>query len=701
MTETPGPRRSTRAASTRAGSATPAPSNAGRRSRGKIPKSAPLPAVPTATSHAYGARGKVSIDTQVDVSGGEGGFAEAFGARRGAAIDRDVEDDAPGSGDEDGVGDVDVDGDDYEEEQPVKPGRVSPSRTRQFYQAPISSSQRASARTYKRTFNDGLEDRFSDVIGGIPPLRHAPQQVSDEYNVVDEAVRVGDDALDDYLDDHIDVHSRTPAGRHQTFTELDTQFSYAASARGARSSRVAASLESPSVRGRSSRAAASLEPPPTREEIEAARPWSLAVLWETLLRWVRFPFTPFDELYFDWRSIALMGLLPLLVLLAVRPSNFTDIADQGLAFGSKLTTPWFRVAAPDTNLVHRIENLESDVRQIHKEIRSATYKLGEILPEHLMVQKNAATGEWELPANFWNALREKLADEGSAIAWDGFLATNKAKLDEAASESVHNATLRHGHIISQEQFIGRVEQIAGQVASRITTKLIKSLPTDDKGANLLYNLAITNLAHNTELAIQTVNYFSFGLGAVIDPYLTSPTHEAQKLSLPNRVMKGILYSGPITHPPAKVLQRWEEATDCWCAAASDSTGKAQVGVLMPRPIIPTSVTIEHIPARGTLDIGAAPKEFEVWVTSTEGPFLAEDGPGLDLTCGEQPGKDYTCIGKGNYNIHGPNHVQNFALEAENLVAPVNKAVVKIKNNWGKDYTCLYRIRMHGEQEAII
>lgn len=330
-----------------------------------------------------------------------------------------------------------------------------------------------------------------------------------------------------------------------------------------------------------------------------------------------------------------------------------------------------------------------------------TVQLEQILPDRFVVQKNAATGEWELPASFWSALQERLADSGSSLAWDSFIASNQAKLDEAAQRSVEKAASKQSHVINQEMFVERIEQIASEVASRTTTEMIKTLPPADKGAKILYNLALANIARNTELALQTVNYFSYGLGAVIDPTLTSPTHKKQKVSLLMNLAKHALFKGPEPHPPVKALQRWEEATDCWCAAESTDKGRAQLGVLMPRTIVPSSITIEHIPSRGTLDIGSAPKDFEVWVTNTETTSFADLGsmPNGQLDCGEQPAAGYVCVARARYDIHAANHVQNFAVDAAAALVggPVNKVVLKVLNNWGRDYTCLYRVRFHGEQ----
>lgn len=684
MTETPGPRRSTRATSTRAGSATPAPSVSGRRTRAKTPKAAPLPAVATSTSYAYGAIGKVSLNSQVDVSGGEDGFAAAFDSNRGAAINRDaqahVEDDV---------------------DQPVRPV-VQPAQQARITiagrpaHAPPSSDSRArragSARLGQQpratSTNSGLRVNEEDADTDPAIIRRSAVTNDIQYPSFSD-LDTGDPAI-------IRGSAVTNDIQYPSFTDLDTAFSY--------SSILPDRLRLQDPAPPRSRTPGSMVPPATRAEIDAARPSGIVVFGEALLRWLQASFSPLTHLSSAIKNFALISLVLLLLTFFFWPTAWKDISDSGATvyhkaggfFGHSVPSAGHHIVY-DSDLTQRVTDLESDVRQIRKEIRSATHKLEEILPKQLLVQKNEATGQWDLPVDFWNALRERLADEGSSIAWDGFISANKAKLDEAAQESIERAALKGSHIVNQEMFIERIEQIAGEVASSTTTKLLKALPSADKGVNVLYTLALSNIARNTELAIQTVNYFSWGLGAVIVPGLTSPTQQKRRLSTWQKLV-GNVGSSPIDYKPVKVLQRWEEQTDCWCAAESTDKGKAQVGVLIPQPIVPTSITIEHIPARGTLDIGAAPKEFEVWVINTEHSFPPENRV-HDLSCGDQPAKDFVCIGKGKYDIHAPNHIQNFGLQAADLGA-VNKAVVKVKNNWGKSYTCIYRIRLHGENSVL-
>lgn len=468
-----------------------------------------------------------------------------------------------------------------------------------------------------------------------------------------------------------------------------------------------------------------LVPPPTQAEVDAARPWSLAVLWETIRRWFRTITTPWRQLHPWLRTLLLAFTLATVVLFALTDFHILrdrvwDICHQaGGAVGNSLgsITSWTRgsrsPAAQDNNLVQRVRSIENDLMRLRRDTEldhDQIAILREYVPENAMIQKNKDTGEWELPLNFWNALREKLSEQGSSIAWETFIRTNQAKLDAAAKQAMEKAS-PYKQIITQEMVIEQVRKSKAEMedglqntaaryahaaAKRAVKDLVSASPAAERSIKELHNTAFAHSARNTELALYSVNYFSPGLGAIIDPVLSSTTYAPKQGGYWAQIGHSIY--GQYPNPPSQALTSWAEATDCWCAAASNDKGKAQLAVIMPRHIVPTSVTIEHIPAQGTLSIGTAPREFEVWVGNVEKTIAPTPGSehGLDGECGAPPEAGFVCIGKAHYDIHAPSHIQNFALEAGQAVGLVNKAIIRINNNWGKAHTCLYRIRFHGD-----
>ncbi|KAL2374487.1 hypothetical protein BDBG_01585 [Blastomyces gilchristii SLH14081] len=114
------------------------------------------------------------------------------------------------------------------------------------------------------------------------------------------------------------------------------------------------------------------------------------------------------------------------------------------------------------------------------------------------------------------------------------------------------------------------------------------------------------------LAPPKVNYASVGMGAVVDPYLTSPTMSTSA-GLVSRIGQ-YLAKVPRGSPPVAALQPWDGVGECWCAATRSNV--SQLTILLGRPIVPEEVVVEHIPKGATLDPGSAPREMELWAQYT-------------------------------------------------------------------------------------
>lgn len=54
-----------------------------------------------------------------------------------------------------------------------------------------------------------------------------------------------------------------------------------------------------------------------------------------------------------------------------------------------------------------------------------------------------------------------------------------------------------------------------------------------------------------------------------------------------------------------------------------------------------------------------------------------------------------------YDVNNPSHIQTFSIpkEIQDLGIDIGVVVFEIEDNWGDDqYTCLYRVRVHGEMK---
>lgn len=227
---------------------------------------------------------------------------------------------------------------------------------------------------------------------------------------------------------------------------------------------------------------------------------------------------------------------------------------------------------------------------------------------------------------------------------------------------------------------------------------------------------------NMNERMRETNYFSQGLGAFVEPHYTSPTWReptiAQKIG--RWMWRGVgavfrqVHAHLLVHPPTTALTEWSENGDCWCADSAETAAvKLQIGVRTPLMVYPKEFIIEHIPSSGTRDIAAAPQNFEVWakmssteeaatVTQNLGSLHARFWPDQ---CGEPPSGPaddsdlWVCSVRGTYDIHGPNYLQyfDFPVQPWNIGLKTSSVVMKVTSNWGADHTCLYRIRLTGDE----
>jgi hypothetical protein len=197
--------------------------------------------------------------------------------------------------------------------------------------------------------------------------------------------------------------------------------------------------------------------------------------------------------------------------------------------------------------------------------------------------------------------------------------------------------------------------------------------------------------------IQKINYCSTGNGAVVDPYLTSPTKEKQFNYIQRLFLATVGMQKYQSNPPSAALRSWEEVGDCWCAAAEQSY--AQLGVLMREMIYPREVVIEHAPSDMSPTPGTAPKELEVWADFSHLNAEESIDTGVDkLPHDTELPSSFARIGRMTYKAgEGAAPVQTFKLDInqERKQYLTQKVVFRATSNYGAEHTCFYRVRLHG------
>lgn len=149
--------------------------------------------------------------------------------------------------------------------------------------------------------------------------------------------------------------------------------------------------------------------------------------------------------------------------------------------------------------------------------------------------------------------------------------------------------------------------------------------------------------------------------------------------------------------------------------------KLYLGAKLPRLITPTSLIIEHWQKDTIIEIGSAPKQFELWIKI---PDEIKDGSGpkvqhlimerygqeiIHNEAGQQGRKmpepvslafsyPWIPVGRWIYDIYGSSPIQKFFL-------PVNlsdydiytqEVAIRVNSNWGNvESTCLVQVKLHG------
>jgi SUN domain-containing protein 1/2 len=116
---------------------------------------------------------------------------------------------------------------------------------------------------------------------------------------------------------------------------------------------------------------------------------------------------------------------------------------------------------------------------------------------------------------------------------------------------------------------------------------------------------------------------------------------------------------------------------CWPFGGSQ--GRVSVQLAPFGRVVPTSVSIEHVPPSIAHSVQSAPQALQIW-----GYRSVTDTTAIQLDNGD-------CA----FDVTLPQSVQYCNLKTD-LRHPVNIVQLRIMSNHGKlEYTCLYRFRVHG------
>ncbi|KAG4444207.1 hypothetical protein IFR05_000304 [Cadophora sp. M221] len=328
--------------------------------------------------------------------------------------------------------------------------------------------------------------------------------------------------------------------------------------------------------------------------------------------------------------------------------------------------------------------------------------------------------------------------------WDKYMKGNEAQLGDLND---HDIVRKFPHLLEQNHIIPKTEilqlirqsweenrlEVRSEMgdmkkklnhATQQITKLQHDFKDESKAiaqevlekfipSGQLDALAAANLKNHLNYGLTRINYLSKGTGAIVDAYFTSPQYVFPSMDVWffKRTMRWMIGNSiPVPNAPDTALMKWDEHGDCWCSPSQDADGFGpSLAVIMGSSIYPDQVVIEHIAPTASLEPGAAPREMEL-LAHIPDPELYEAVAKMsnnifpDEVFEPLRADGFVRIATWTYDLETLENVQGFPvqLNMKALGAHTNKVIVRSKNNWGDgnvDYTCLYRVRVHGEVVA--
>ncbi|KAI0716865.1 hypothetical protein C8Q76DRAFT_616587 [Earliella scabrosa] len=161
---------------------------------------------------------------------------------------------------------------------------------------------------------------------------------------------------------------------------------------------------------------------------------------------------------------------------------------------------------------------------------------------------------------------------------------------------------------------------------------------------------------------------------------------------------------PTFHPARIVLRDTLPGGPSWTILSSHG----QVGISLPKVIFPTSVTLDYIPSPGMAGRVRAPRRVRLWgaldgktnVRRYES-LRASFPPALLQHTGPPVRHGDTFLLLAEFEFQMPSkHVQTFPVyeHIQDSQLVFGLFVLEILDNWGSDYTCLHRVRIHGRTQ---
>ncbi|KZT52215.1 hypothetical protein CALCODRAFT_99064 [Calocera cornea HHB12733] len=347
--------------------------------------------------------------------------------------------------------------------------------------------------------------------------------------------------------------------------------------------------------------------------------------------------------------------------------------------------------------------LVDDIDQLWKRV----YRMEDDMRERKSTEINHGSSLDKLKSDL-PALRSKLeAINGDSHALDDRFKRIDAALAETRKGSEHflkeleqtKSLIKHtdGFIEQTQTELRMISKTAEQALAEAkrAEKAAKSATSPGSGGNVNVNVIdarLAQLGHNT---ILRTDHALFEYGASIAPAFTSPQYDAHA---PSKHRGWLKQPQPLGPDASAVLMPFLDPGHCW--AFKGHTGS--IGILLHRFVYVDEVVLEIPPQAMLDDPETTPKQFDVWGYVESGNSAKQQEylkahPSVNAPSPPHDDRKFMHLGSFEYDNQG-NAIQAFTVDPSLSVLKIDfgMLVFTFNSNYGGDYTCLYRIRVHGE-----
>ncbi|PKI84235.1 hypothetical protein MVES_001433 [Malassezia vespertilionis] len=339
-------------------------------------------------------------------------------------------------------------------------------------------------------------------------------------------------------------------------------------------------------------------------------------------------------------------------------------------------------------------------------------------------------------------------------SWSAFLDANRGKLESLFSDALHSR-LASGILLDRDSFLAlmqaelarakaelsarfneNVHGIQNEILAKVRDQqdmyersgswskphtLEDDVPSDSASVRTLIDAAIAQYAADQ---IARADFAQYSAGGRVIPTLTSPTHEMRmggadvfsvssflRSFIPLPPLGGRSSSSYTVRGRMPVVALHHDNAPGMCWPFSGTHG--QLGIQLVRKIHVEAVTVDHISNVLALDgLASAPRDMEVWGildTEEERRQLVRWRRERQATQWQRestqeptpvpPSPSHVFLGSFRYDIsRGAPPVQTFPITLEAASLPLAFRVVQLNvlsNHGLRDFTCVYRVRVHG------